>query len=67
MVVEKERRKKTVKPSFQKQQRHAVRLKVVHCPLSCHHLVVVYVAYADVHVELLLLMLMPTAAAAGPA
>ena len=69
MVIEKRivLKKKRVKPSSQKQQRHAVRRKVVHCPRSSHRLVVVDVACVDVHVELLLLqLLIATAVAAGP-
>ena len=45
-----------------------MRPRVVHWQLSCHHPVAVDAAAAcvDVHVEQLLLMLMPTAVAAGP-
>jgi hypothetical protein len=57
-----------VKLSFQKQRRPVVRPRVVHWLLTCHHPVAVDAAAAcvDVHVEQLLLMLMSTAADAGP-
>ena len=54
-----------VKPSFQKLLRRVVRLRAVHWLLSCHHPVAVDAACVDIHVELLLLLLVSTAVAAG--